>query len=114
MKKKFGAIALFIGAILLAKSCSSSTDQEGWPSNPEEGQKYSRTDGSSGVWNAMMGYWMISSMINGRQVQNHYYPSTNTFTNTTGQKITKPSYYTAPKSTSRSSGFGRSGTKSSS
>ena len=90
-------------ATLFAISCSSQKDEEGFPKDPTEGQTYTRNDGSRGVWNAMLGYWMISSMVNGRSVTNHYYPSTNRFTNSTGTTIERPKHYSKSKS-----GFGRS------
>lgn len=105
MKKITG---IFLAA-LFAVSCSSQKDKEGFPKNPEDGQAYTRNDGSRGVWNAMLGYWMISSMINGRSVSNHYYPATNRFTNSAGTNITRPTYYAKPVSKASSkSGFGRS------
>ncbi len=96
-------------ATLFAISCSSQKDEEGFPKDPTEGQTYTRNDGSRGVWNAMLGYWMISSMVNGRSVTNHYYPATNKFTNSTGSTIERPKHYSKPTSRSKSrSGFGSS------
>ena len=96
-------------AAMALVSCGNNSDSEGFPAEPVDGQTYTRSDGSSGVWNAMMGYWMISSVMNGNRAVHNYYPSSNTFTNASGQKVARPANYAPIKSTSRSSGFGKSG-----
>lgn len=113
MANKFSTVALFLAALMVSTSCSNNSDQEGFPKTPSEGESYTRNDGSTGVWNAMMGYWVISSMINGNRVNNHYYPASNKFTNASGKSISRPAYYATPK-TSRSSGFGSTGSRKSS
>ena len=56
------------------------------------------------MWNAALGCWMISSMINGRSVQHHYYPSTGSYTNSSGQSVSRPAHApaVAPKTTTMS------------
>jgi len=69
--------SLFLGLItlaLLSSSCSKKAE-DGYPSNPTNGQVYRDSNGNNSTWNALMGYWMISSMMNGRQTQHYYYPS---------------------------------------
>ena len=94
-------------AALALISCDNNQDQEGFPLNPEEGQTYTRSDNSTGTWNAIMGYWMISSMVNGNRTMHHYYPSNNKFTDASGKSVTRPTHYKT-RSTSKSSGFGSS------
>ena len=105
MKKSIGIML----AAMALMSCSNDKDKEGFPVDPIEGQTYTRSDGSSGIWNSMMGYWMISSMMNGNRAVHHYYPSNNTFTNASGAKVARPAGYAPVKSTSKSSGFGKTG-----
>lgn len=105
MKKSIG---IMLAALALI-SCGNNTDQEGFPSEPTDGQTYERTDGSRGVWNAMMGYWMISSIMNGNRAMHHYYPSNNSFTDASGKTVARPTHFTPKKASSRNSGFGKSG-----
>ena len=104
--KKTIIISALLAATLSITGCKSK--EESFPENPKDGQTYTTPNGSTGIWNAAMGYWMIRSMINNQSVTNRYYPSTNTYTDNNGKNIVKPNYFhtAKPKANSRSGGFG--------
>ena len=107
MKKKNTILASLLAISMIFTGCSS---KEGFPENPEDGQSFTTSNGSTGTWNAIMGYWMISSMINGQRVQNRYYPSTGTYTNNAGTPIKDPKYFSKSNtnSSTKKGGFGSS------
>jgi hypothetical protein len=122
---------LFLGLISLALTFGACRDdRRAYPANPQNGQVYVDRNGNNSVWNAALGYWMISSMMNGHQVNHYYYPASGQYRNANGAVIARPShiptYRTATssrssmsKSTSPSSspaksgGFGSTGKASS-
>lgn len=114
MRKRTNPI--FLGLIALALLGSCNRNKEGYPSQPVNGQVYHDRNGNTNIWNAALGYWMISSMINGQQVQHYYYPSTGVYRDASNRVVTKPahipSYRTA--NVSRSSMTTKSGTGTSS
>jgi len=110
---------LFLGLVAIAlvslgglESCSRD---RGYPSNPVNNQRYVDSHGNMSVWNAALGYWMISSMNNGRYVHHYYYPSTGVYQDENRRSVSRPGYvpvYRAAPAT-RSSIFGGSSSKSS-
>lgn len=97
MKKPNVMFASMICLSLAVSSCSC--DRRGnhaqYPSNPTNGQTYIDNSGNSSVWNAALGYWMITSMVNGRSVQHHYYPSTGRYTDEYDRTVTRPAHIPA-------------------
>lgn len=93
MRKKSVFIGTIVSLSLLASSCSyfSKDDSPEYPEAPADGQVY-KHNGTSSIWNAALGYWAISSIMNGRSVNHRYYPNTQTYTNATGSKINTPVY----------------------
>lgn len=104
MKKN--SIFLAIIPLIMATSCSN---QESYPSKPKNGEKYVDRNGNNCVWNAALNYWVITSMINGRPVTHHYYPSNNNYTTTAGKSVSRPSTIPAYST----GGFGSTGHMSS-
>lgn len=111
---------IFIGSIIALglltmtlPSCDSApkTDEEGFPVNPTDGQSYRHNNGTNSVWNAAMGYWMISSMVRGQAVNHRFYPSSGKYTDGSGTLSSRESSGVPRKSTSRS-GFGSSRARS--
>lgn len=108
--------SLFMGLIILAllsSSCRSKrVDDGGYPMNPTNGQVYRDSNGNTSTWNAMMGYWMITSMMNGRQSTHYYYPGRNEYRDERNSVVARPAYIPAYRTSSptRSSMFGRSST----
>ncbi len=114
--------SLFVSMICLSLAVSScSCDKRGnyaqYPSNPTNGQTYIDNSGNNSVWNAALGYWMITSMVNGRSVQHHYYPSTGNYTDNNGRTVSRPAHIpaasTRPVSTSKVSPKSSTNNKSS-
>lgn len=110
---------VFASLICLGMSMSSCQKRgqfagnEQYPQNPVEGQRYVDSHGNSSMWNAALGCWMISSMMNGRSVQHHYYPSTGSYTDSRGMAVSRPNHIPAassnvstPSSRSNTSGVG--------
>ena len=107
MKKRnvlIGAVLGIAAISLAAMQCSKEVDD--FPNDPQNNQTYTCPDGSTGIYNGLMNYWIISSIINGRSTTNRFYPSTGSYTDNNGKKIAKPNYFT---STKKVGGFGRSG-----
>lgn len=102
---------IFGSLICLGMMFSSCTKTTTYPSNPKDGEKYVDSNGNNSIWNAALQCWMISSIINGRQVQHNYYPSSNIYTNGNGVVTGRPHSVPAPKS---SFSHSSSGSKSSS
>ena len=105
--------SLFLGLVVLALVSMGEigcTRRGGYPENPVNGQRYYDNNGNTSVWNAALGYWMITSMNNGRYVHHYYYPKTGMYQDEQRRNITRPvyvpAYRTAPAT--RSSFFGRS------
>lgn len=105
MKKNY----LFLGVMSLIMATTSCSQEETYPSKPKNGEKYVDQNGNNCVWNAAMNYWIISSMVNGRNVTHYYYPSNNSYTNSTGAKVSRPANIPAYKT----GGFGSSARSSS-
>lgn len=101
--------SIFLAAIALTMAFSSCTQEESYPTNPKNGEKYVDNNGNNCIWNAALNYWIISSIINGRNVTHHYYPSNNSYTNSNGQKVSRPANIPAYKT----GGFGSTGRSSS-
>lgn len=110
--------SLFLGLItlaLLSSSCScSKRAEDGYPSNPTNGQVYRDSNGNQSTWNALMGYWMISSMMNGRQTQHYYYPSSGQYRDDRNQPVPRPAYIPAYRTASPSRSFFGGSSKSTS
>lgn len=104
--KKTVIVSVLLAATISFSGCKSK--EESFPENPKDGQTYTTPNGSTGIWNAAMGYWMIRSMVNNQSVTNRFYPSTNSYTDNSGKQIAKPNYFKTSKSSSssRSGGFG--------
>lgn len=109
--------SLFMGLIVLALlsssySCSKRADDGGYPLNPTNGQVYRDSNGNTSTWNALLGYWMISSMMNGRQTTHYYYPGRNEYRDERNAVVSRPTYIPAYRTASptRSSMFGKSST----
>lgn len=83
---------------------------ENYPANPTQGQRYVDSNGNSSIWNAALGCWMISSMINGRSVQHNYYPSGGYYTDHSGQRVNRPA--TIPVASTPGSRVGTANTSS--
>ena len=107
--------SIIIGALVslglvfwATRSCSEESSEPEYPESPKDGQVYTR-NGTSSVWNAALGYWAISSMMNGRSQQHRYYPNTQSYTNSAGAKVATPAFVTNSKGKSVSKrGFGSS------
>lgn len=108
MNKKGIFISTIVSLSLLTSACSSKDDAIPYPTEPKDGQVY-RHNGTSSIWNAALGYWAISSIMNGNSTQHRYYPNTQTYTNASGSRIATPSYAMNSKGKPVSkSGFGSS------
>lgn len=96
---------LFIPMICIGlsamSSCSCNDNRrtgEAYPTNPTSGQIYRDSRGNESVWNTALNCWMISSMMNGRRVEHHYYPATGVYKNPAGAVVARPSYIPQAKS----------------
>ena len=80
---------LFVSSVVVLMSMQSCTTKNPLPSNPKAGQEYKDDRGNRWTWNPL-GYWIVyNSLTNGGSVS-RYYPSTNTWTNSTGIKTSVP------------------------
>lgn len=97
MKKKAYLGSVTLATLVLFSSCSNSTkqgeqevktitkDSVMLPKNATDGQVYRDNNGNNWMFNAMMGYWMMSSINNsGRENHYYYYPSTGRYQDQTG------------------------------
>lgn len=82
-KSKLIAIAGII-TLLSFQSCQNKSKL---PENPKSGQEYKDDRGNTWSWNPL-GYWMI---MNSMGSSSRYYPSTNSWTNSSGIASKAPS-----------------------
>lgn len=98
--------SLFLGLITLALLNGSCTrDDGGYPTSPTNGQVYRDSNGNQSTWNALMGYWVISSMMNGNQTRHYYYPSSGQYRDERNQPVARPAYIPAYRAASSSRSF---------
>ena len=106
--------SLFLGLVTLALismgTLTTSCSRSGYPENPKNGERYYDSRGNLNVWNAALGYWMITSMNNGRYTHHYYYPSSGIYRDENRREVTRPGYVPIYRSSpaTRSSFFGRS------
>ena len=74
--------------LLFLASCTSAT-QNKLPEKPKDKQVYKDDNGSSWIWNAAAACWMMRA-ANGATYQ--YHPTTGSFTNASGAKVTPPAH----------------------
>lgn len=78
---------LVISSIITLLSFQSYQNKNRLPENPKAGQEYKDDRGNTWSWNPL-GYWMI---MNSMGSSSRYYPSTNTWTNSSGIASKAPS-----------------------
>lgn len=114
MKKKFYLGSVTLATLLFFSSCSNCTgdnqqtktvkkDSVMLPKTATDGQVYRDNNGNQWMFNAMMGYWMMSSLNrdSGRENHYYYYPSTGTYQDNTGRIITPPASVTSGVTTTK-------------
>lgn len=80
---------LVIAGMITLLSFQSCQNKSRLPENPKSGQEYKDDKGNTWSWNPL-GYWMIMNSFGGSS--SRYYPSTNTWTTSSGVTSSAPSY----------------------
>ena len=103
-------------ALVSLGGLSGCSNDRVYPMNPTPNQRYVDSYGNVSVWNAALGYWMITSMNNGRYTHHYYYPSSGVYQDEKRQPVARPGYvpiYRTAAPTRSFFGGSSSGTKSS-
>lgn len=120
MKKKINPLFMSLVALAMLQSCGCSDDRaeanknqqaavpNGYPENPANGAVYIDNSGNRNMWDAVLGAWVISSMMNGRSVNHYYYPSSGTYRDYSGRTVSRPSHIPAYRVATPSRKFGGS------
>lgn len=109
--KYSGAIAVLTLAFFSSCSCSTNRERCLLPENPVNNQTYRDSNGNSWIWNAMMMRWMMTGAGGNTY---YYYPSTGSYTNSSGVQVTPPASVRSGITPSRSSFSSSTSSKSSS
>lgn len=87
--KKFSFYLMLASFSLFLSAC---TGKSSLPRNPKDGEERVDEQGNRWVYNAVGGYWLLYSMMNGASNSAYrYYPGTGSWTTSSGVTTTPPS-----------------------
>lgn len=115
MNKKVYIGGVTLATLMFFSSCSNSTgnrqestktitkDSVMLPRTATDGQVYRDNNGNNWMFNAMMGYWIMSSFDrnSGRENHYYYYPSTGKYQDGSGSVVVPPASVTSGVTTKK-------------